>query len=695
MIKKITTALLFCILQVYTFAQTYNGIGGSIPDGGPQASFTINVSNLPISTIDTVYGVESVCLNISHGYVGDLAIRLLAPDGTVVDLSIANGGNGNNYTNTCFNNNTTSSIINGTPPYSGSFKPQGQLGIVNNGQVGNGAWKLLILDSSAPDAGILLNWRIVFSSNPAKAKIFTSSDLPIVVINTNGQAILDEPKITADMGIIYNGVGVRNNLSDPFNNYNNKIGIEYRGSTSQGFAQKPYGLETRDSSGAELDTSLLGLPSEHDWILYPPYNDKSFARNVLTYDLSRRMGHYAARTKFCELVVNGQYQGIYVLMEKLKRDKHRINIAELDSNDVTGDELTGGYIIKIDKFTGSGGGGWTSNYLPAAHPNGQTIFYQYEYPKDDEIEVQQESYIQSYVDSFEYALNSISFADSINGYRHFVDVNSFIDFFIINELSKNVDGYRLSTYLYKNKESKGGQLNVGPVWDFNIAYKNANYCGATSTSGWAFDFGALCGTADQQVPFWWNKFMQDASFKNDLKCRWLELRSTILNTTFLNNYIDSIALLTTEARTRHYDLYPILGVYVWPNPNPIPATYAAEITTLKNFLNSRINWLDASMPGTCSVSSAAEQSKILALSAVPNPFQTKLGISFYTSSKQNCYLELINATGDIVYRETILSTGNGIQQQQITTPDELSTGMYFLKLTTKRNSESIKVSLVK
>jgi hypothetical protein len=189
--------------------------------------------------------------------------------------------------------------------------------------------------------------------------------------------------------------------------------------------------------------------------------------------------------------------------------------------------------------------------------------------------------------------------------------------------------------------------------------------------------------------------MQDVSFKNDLKCRWLELRSTILNTTFLNNYIDSIALLTTEARTRHYDLYPILGVYVWPNPNPIPATYAAEITTLKNFLNSRINWLDASMPGTCSVSSAASQSKILALTAVPNPFHTELGISFYTSSKQNCYLELSTATGDIVYRETIQSTGNGVQQHQINTLEELSNGMYFLKLTTERNSESIKVSMVK
>jgi subtilisin-like proprotein convertase family protein len=688
---------LFFALKISTFcsAQTFNGIGGNIPDGGPQANFTINVSGITSGIIDTSFGLQSVCLNIAHNYVGDLNIRLLAPDGTAVDLSIGNGGSGNNYTNTCFNNTTNNSIVNGTAPFSGSYKPQGLLGTVNNGQNPNGAWKLLILDSSQPDVGTLLNWRIVFSSNPAVSQIFSSSDLPIVVINTNGQTILDEPKITAHMGIIDNGIGQRNNLSDPYNNYNNMIGIEYRGSTSQGFPQKPYGLETRDSAGNQLDTTLLGMPREHDWILYPPYNDKSFARNVLTYDLARKMGNYASRTKFCELVVNGQYRGIYVLMEKIKRDKYRIDIAELDSNDISGDDLTGGYVIKIDKLTGSGGAGWTSNYLAAAHPNNQGIYFQYEYPDEDDIVIQQKAYIESYVDSFEYALSAISLSDSINGYRHFIDVNSFVDFLIINEISRNVDGYRLSTYLFKNKDSKGGKLKAGPVWDFNIAYKNSNYCSGNSTTGWAYQFGNVCGTDPNQVSFWWEKFMLDPTFKNDLKCRWQELRSTLLSTAALNSFIDSIATLTTESRIRHYDLWPILGVYVWPNPNPIPTTYAGEITALKSYLNSRLTWLDSNMPGVCSLGATANLEGQTIFNVFPNPAKENILLETTASTKSLLQVQLLNVLGEILLEQPHQLNGNGYQQIKISIPENITQGIYLLKVSSEKSNYSQKVFIEK
>ena len=132
--------------------------------------------------------------------------------------------------------------------------------------------------------------------------IFTSSNLPIVVINTNGQIIPDDHKITADMGIIYNGEGLRNNLTDPFNNYNGKIGIEIRGSSSQQFPKKQYSVETRDLSGNDISVSLLGFPEESDWILFAPYNDKSLMRDVLVYKIASQMGRYASRSKYCEVV---------------------------------------------------------------------------------------------------------------------------------------------------------------------------------------------------------------------------------------------------------------------------------------------------------------------------------------------------------------------------------------------------------
>lgn len=207
---------------------------------------------------------------------------------------------------------------------------------------------------------------------------FTSSDLPIIVINTNNVNIPDTPKIAAHMGIIYNGEGVRNYLTDPYNNYNNKIGIELRGSTSMNFPQKSYSIETRDVNGLEHDTVVLGMPEENSWILYAPYNDKTCLRNVLTYALSNKMGNYAARTRYCELVLNGQYMGIYVWMEKIKRDSMRVDISKLKETDTIGDQLTGGYIIKIDKPNGSGGNdGWNSLYQSSLNKN---IRFLYDYP---------------------------------------------------------------------------------------------------------------------------------------------------------------------------------------------------------------------------------------------------------------------------------------------------------------------------
>ena len=248
--------------------------------------------------------------------------------------------------------------------------------------------------------------------------LFTSSNLPIVVINTNSQTIVDDPKITADMGIIYNGPGVRNNLTDPLNNYNGKIGIEIRGSSSQSFPKKQYGLELLDNNGATIDASLLGMPKKDDWILFAPYNDKSLMRDVLAYRLAHDLGRYASRFRYCELVLNGQYQGIYVLLEKIKRDKNRVNIDKLDPIEVTGDNLTGGYIFKIDKSSGSGGDGWISTHTPPNRSGDQTIFFQYEYPKEENIVPEQKQYIQNYVASFENALKAENFTILWTGTRN-------------------------------------------------------------------------------------------------------------------------------------------------------------------------------------------------------------------------------------------------------------------------------------
>lgn len=417
---------------------------------------------------------------------------------------------------------------------------------------------------------------------------FTSSNLPIVIIDTHGQSIIDAEKIDAHMGIIDNGSGMRNNVTDSFNDYDGKIGIETRGSSSQMFPKKQYALETRLENGENNSVSLLGLPPENDWILYAPYTDKSMMRNVLAYDLSNQIGRYASRTRYCEVVINGDYKGIYVLLEKIKRDKNRVNIARLDPQEISGLDLSGGYIIKIDKRDGENIAGWYSPFPPYAGATEQ-IYYQYHYPKPDEISPEQKEYIQDFISDFELTMFGVEYADLFRGYPRYIDDHSFIDHFILNEIGKNVDGYRLSAFMYKDRNDKNEKMFMGPIWDFNLAFGNADYYNGQYTYGWQADFK---GYGDSfQIPFWWLKLRADKTFAERLLLRWSELRQSTLSDEHMLAMIDSIAFLLDEAKERDFERWPRLGTYVWPNPY-VFETYEQEVAYLKSWIEDRNDWID-------------------------------------------------------------------------------------------------------
>ena len=285
---------------------------------------------------------------------------------------------------------------------------------------------------------------------------------------------------------------------------------------SQMFPKKQYGIELRDAAGVDIDASLLNMPAEEDWVLFAPYNDKSLMRDVLAYKLGRDMDRYAPRTRFCELVLNGKYQGIYVLMEKIKRNVNRVAINNLNPGEIAGNDLTGGYIIKIDKFTGGSGDGWFSAFLPPNNGKGQPIYFQYEFPEAGEIAAEQRNYIQKFVGQFESALAGDFFEDPAQGYARYIDVNSFIDFLIMQEVTKNVDGYRLSTFLHKQRDSDGGKLVMGPLWDFNLGFGNADYCTEGEPTGFVLDFNKTCPMDDWLIPFWWKRLLQDNTFQEKL-----------------------------------------------------------------------------------------------------------------------------------------------------------------------------------
>lgn len=527
---------------------------------------------------------------------------------------------------------------------------------------------------------------------PALAQVtLSSSNLPIVVINTGGLEIPDEPKIPANMGIIYNGAGARNTIGDPFNEYNGRIAIEIRGQSSQMFPMKSYSVDLKKASGSSLDAPLLGMPKESDWVLYAPYTDKTLMRNFLAYTMSRELGHWASNCRFVEVVINDDYKGVYVLMEKIKRNSNRVNITKLSATDNSGDAVTGGYIFSLDKEPN----GWFSSY-PTPNSNFRD-FRQFSYvtPKPEDITSEQMTYIKTYVDSFENALAGPNYQDPQSGVRRFADLNSFTDYFFVNEISRNVDGYRLSSYFHKDRNSVNGRIIAGPVWDYDLAFRNADYCQGSYIQGWAYQFNNVCG-GDQAglVPFWWERLMTDTAFAANLRCSWKSHRKLSLSNTRFNSLIDSVNTLLGEASQRHFQRWPILGTYVWPNATPIPNTYAEEISTLKSWISQRLEWLDANMPdiGACA-DWPAELDGSLQLSAFPNPFEgNSLQVKLRSKYPQTVQLEVFDMSGRKIDQRFInLLAGINLPAMNA---NRWPAGIYLVRFSSQ-DGELVKTRLVK
>ncbi|MCF8414610.1 MAG: CotH kinase family protein [Crocinitomicaceae bacterium] len=673
---KIVFTLFTILLLNGLFAQTFTGGTGPILDNQTiDIPLTVSVPQTSINT--TTFGVETICLNLTHTYLADLTIQIVAPDGTIKNLASGIGGGDDDMTNTCFNANATTSISAGTAPFTGTFIPMGQMGAVNNGQNPNGTWYLRVSDNYGADEGILIDWTLTFGSAPADYFEFSESDLPIVVINTNGNTIDYDIKVTADMGIVYNGPGNRNHLIDPFNEYNGKIGIEYRGNYSLSLPQKPYSIELIDNLGVAIDSSIFGMPAENDWLLLANYNDKSFARNALPNETFESMGNYGVRSHHVDVVLNGEYQGIYLFSEKVKRDSNRVDISKLDTLEILGQDVTGGYIIKVDYWDNTDS--WQSNFSPIGFP-GLDIHYVYYYPKPDVIVLEQQTYIQNFMDEFETALYAANFDDPNFGYRRYISVPTFVDYLIINELARNVDGYKKSRFLYKDKDHADGtyrKLKAGPVWDFDWALKDM-WSGAEDGSGFMYS------EVDQDVnaPGWYIRLLQDTLFANEVRCRYDDLRRNILSEAYMHNKIDSIAAVVNESQDWHYLTWGHMGAATGTGEVQAPSqTYAEEVQRLKDWLTRRVNWLDINMPGTlngCSFAGLEEISSV-SFEVYPNPFSSTLYLNFENKNLDKGQILMRDAAGRIVSQFSIDSPQ--LQEQvELTGLGELQSGIYFVEV---------------
>lgn len=416
-----------------------------------------------------------------------------------------------------------------------------------------------------------------------------SSNLPVITINTFGRQIPGSGATTyAPIHLAIFDVdpdtGRASFQDTPA--FQGRGGIRVRGSSSAGFAKQNFAVETWDIDNEDLDVSLLDMPAESDWILHGPYSDKTLMRNALTYEWSNAINQYAVRTKFVELYINlasggqiGQstqdYRGIYVFMEKIKVHPERVAVDSLRGSDNQEPEISGGYILKNDRLDPGDSGIRTARGQPLGLHD----------PDEDEISPQQKTWIINWLNQFEAALYGGSFGDPELGYRKFIDTTSFIDHHLIVELCKNIDGYRLSTFMYKKR---GDKMFMGPVWDYNLSLGNADYNSGWQPTGWYYTH-----TGGTGYP-WYPRLFQDPQFDIEYRQRWSELRQGPLSTENLLASIDRYVELLEEAVPRNFQRWRILGVELWPNWF-VGQTYDQEITFMRNWLIDRVAWMDSQL----------------------------------------------------------------------------------------------------
>ena len=499
----------------------------------------------------------------------------------------------------------------------------------------------------------------------AQNEYITSSNLPIFVITTENNAkIIDEPKITAHLGIINNEDQELNFLTDSYTDYDGLIGIERRGNGTQQFAKVSYGFETRKEDGSNNNVSLLNMPKENDWILYGPFLDKSLIRTNLIYHLGNQMGYYASRTRFCELIVNDDYLGLYILQEKIKVDKNRVDIKKFSDDDT--DPSSGGYLFQIN-VGWSPEIGWESPEFYVDDELRQS-HYIVRYPKPEESTNEQKEYIKNLFTDFETAFYNAEAPYIYDAYEPYIDVNTFIDLFIMNEFTKNPDGYRLSTYLHKDADEIDGKIKAGPFWDYNFGF--ANYVESEkNTEDWVYD-NHWWGLYDS-VPFWWDKFLEDKFFVTQLQKRWEMWRSQIINEDYLFTTIDQFVSEIDEARKRNYKRWPVLDQpiefpwYVWDE-------YSEDIDFMKKWIENRIAWLDQEFLKMAQDFSTTEAT------VFPNPTNGILNLTFVSDEIEQVKLTINDLTGRVVYKDEFASVSD---LNLITLPNlNLSNGVYILSI---------------
>ncbi len=467
------------------------------------------------------------------------------------------------------------------------------------------------------------------------------SNLPVIMLDSFGQNIDGLRAFTYTYGVVLapdplNGNMTRLMETAPVD-FTGRGGTHLRGESSAGMPQKQYAWETWDNENDDKATSILGMPAESDWILYAPATDKTMMRNWIVYNSMRELNGQgsAMRTRLVEVFFkqhNGatltwtDYRGVYVLIEKIKRDKDRVDIEELKPCDTTPGLITGGYLFKKDKAS--------------VDPDFSTTNGQILQLIEPEVPINSPHYtwLRDHMNAFESTLYSNGFTDPVTGWRAYLDERSWQDNEWWVEIYKQIDGYRLSTYFHKDR---GQKIKAAPLWDYNLSGGNGDYLAGWNYRGWYRDAGISQGqSGNTDFQYYW-RLRQDPRYIRNLWDRYWSIRKGVMTTASLMNRIDQAAVSLTannpnsditngtgtwpsstpsneSPAARHHARWQQLGRYDWPNAPGFggrtkwssttdPADYASltnapyNVTTppamsekvhLKSFMTNRLNWID-------------------------------------------------------------------------------------------------------
>ncbi|RIK71935.1 MAG: hypothetical protein DCC67_19955, partial [Planctomycetota bacterium] len=462
-----------------------------------------------------------------------------------------------------------------------------------------------------------------------------SSNLPIVVLDSFVPVTLgDQGDAQRYVGAAFIDTGLDGiaRITDPAD-YAGRGGLRLRGQTSQGFPKPHFAYETWTEENFDVDVPLLGMSGDSDWVLYNAYSEKSLMQNYLPHQWWSDMGHYAVRTRYVEVFANlngdadvrydltnlnrndarrNDYLGIYILMEKIKLEADRVT--PLGPTGDTEPEVTGSYIYKRDK----------SSYGDVPWSSSRGIDYRLHDPDDGEVTANQKAWLRNWINEMESVIYGPNFTDPVNGYAKYIDVDSWVDHWIMVEMTKNIDGFRLNTFYTKEADVvdpatgevvESGRVTMSPLWDYDLSLGNADYLLAWQPAGWyhsqSSTLNATTGLTENEY-IYFRRLFQDPNFKQKVVDRWQELRDTVFtNERMFADVNDTIELLSngqpnplgsddlnlwTNPIARNFSRWRTVGAYLWPNKYIGTSWLDDALWMRDSFLLPRLSWIDSQFP---------------------------------------------------------------------------------------------------